>query len=123
MFKSIKTPSWISTGLLGLALSVSGVWADAPATKTPTPYSKPLAATLAAHDLGEAVLANQVLRVVLHTPVTLSLFNSRGQLLYSAQGRKGLEIIPLKSIDFGFLYLTLRQGPVEQTFRLLHDGK
>jgi hypothetical protein len=123
MSKPTNTPSWMSAGLLGLALSVSGVWADQPAAKTPATHAKPIAASLAANDLGEAVLANQVLRVVLRTPATLSLFNSRGQLLYSAQGRKGLEIIPLKSIDFGFLYLTLRQGQVEQTFRLLHDGK
>lgn len=105
-------------GLLNLATPIS-VKAEGLPTKSPASEISPTASS----GLGEASVANQVLRVVLHSPAQLSLFNARGQLLYRAEGRKGLEIVPLKSVDFGFLYLTLRQGQVEQSFRLLYNGK
>ncbi len=105
-------------GLLNLVMPDS-VKAEGLPTKSPASEISPTANL----GLGEASVANQVLRVVLHSPAQLSLFNARGQLLYRAEGRKGLEIVPLKSVEFGFLYLTLRQGQVEQSFRLLYNGK
>jgi hypothetical protein len=107
--------SWLSLGLLAAALS----WQTAQAE---TPKEKPTQQGATQH-LGEAAISNQVLRIVLSSSAHISLFNARGQLLYQMDGQRGVESLPLKSIDFGFLYLTLRHGQVEQSFRLLHNGK
>jgi len=101
---------------MALGLAYQTVSAESPKVSEPSVLS-------AGKDLGQAMVVNQVLRVVLNAPAQILLFNSRGQSLYQAEAGKGQELIPLKSIDFGFLFVTLRQGKHEQSFRLLHDGK
>lgn len=103
-------------------LAFSAVSAQAEKTAAPKSGAKPQT-TIAAQSLGEAAISNQVLRIVLRSSAQISLYNARGQMLYQGESQRGVATLPLKSIDLGFLFLTLRQGQVEQTLRLLHNGK
>jgi photosystem II stability/assembly factor-like uncharacterized protein len=105
-----------------LAFSVTAVSAQAEKPSAPNSGAKPQTA-IAVQSLGEAAISNQVLRIVLRSSAQISLYNARGQMLYQGESQRGVATLPLKSIDFGFLFLTLRQGQVEQTLRLLHNGK
>jgi uncharacterized protein YfaP (DUF2135 family) len=111
--------SWLSCGLFVAAMSTTMAWADTPVQE---PADRSVSQAISP-SLGEAAISNQVLRIVLNGQAQISLYNARGQLLYQAEGRSGVEWLPLKSVDLGFIYLTLRQGKTEQSFRLLHSGK
>ena len=96
-----------------IATSTLAVRAESPAAN-PT-YTAPV--------LAEATIQNQTLHIGLRQGGMVLLYNSRGQLIYRMEAHRGLESIPLKGIDFGFLFLTVRQGKLETTLRLLHNGK
>jgi hypothetical protein len=124
MLRRIQSFSGLALGLVALGLAWHTASAESPSPeKKALPEAKPAAIAETDKSLGQAYIANQVLRLEMALPAKISLFNSRGQLLYSGEGRTGLELIPLRRIEFGFLFLTLRQGQVEQSFRLLHNGK
>lgn len=121
------TQTRIACGLKSLAFAAASalVWSLPPAhaDQPVAPQGNKAEASQATQSLGEAAISNQVLRIVLRSQAQISLYNARGQMLYQGESQRGVATLPLKSIDFGFLFLTLRQGHAEQTVRLLHNGK
>jgi hypothetical protein len=73
--------------------------------------------------LGEAFITQNTLQVYLDRPVSVSLYNARGQLLYHFDSFRPLETLPLKGVNAGFLYITLRAGLLETTQKLVYTGK
>lgn len=73
--------------------------------------------------LGEAFIAQDVLRVFLNRPASISLYNARGQQVFHLDSQSPMESIPLFGMNTGFLYLTVRSGPAELTKKLVYTGK
>jgi len=73
--------------------------------------------------LGDAFIFQNTLQVFLDRPLTLSLYNAQGQLVYHQDSQRKVETIPLQGIQAGFLYLTMRSGNAELTKKLLYTGR
>ena len=86
---------------------------NAQVTQAPDP--KPL--------LSDAFIAQNVLRVYLNHPASVSVYNSRGQQVFHLDTQRNAESIRLQGITTGFVYLVVRAGPVEMTKKLVYMGK
>jgi hypothetical protein len=84
---------------------------------------KPKARPAAKVELGEGSVVQNELFVRLNRPVSISLFNTRGELLFHMDSFRVSESFPLAGVNAGFLYLTLRAGSVETTQKLVYTGK
>ncbi len=73
--------------------------------------------------LGEAIILQNTLRISLNQPTSISLYNSRGQLVFQKDTQAQIEDIPLQGMLSGFLYLTLRSGSLEVSRKFLYTGK
>ena len=73
--------------------------------------------------LDEGVILQNILRIRLDRPVSISVLNVRGQLVFHLDSQRRMESVPLTGMPTGFLYLTLRSGPDEITQKLLYTGK
>jgi len=73
--------------------------------------------------LGDAFIYQNNLQVSLDRPLTISLYNAQGQLIYHQDSQRKVENIPLQGIQAGFLYLTMRAGNAELTKKLLYTGR
>jgi hypothetical protein len=73
--------------------------------------------------LGDAFIAQNLLRIYLNRPAAVSVFNSRGQQIFHMESQRALETVPLQGITTGFVYLTVRAGQVELTKKLVYTGK
>ncbi len=97
-----------------------------PASQANTPTSQanpPIAKEVPKVSLGDAFITQNTLRIYLDVPVSILVFNTRGQLVYHLDSEKKLVLIPLQDIPTGFLYLTLRSGQNELTKKLVYSGK
>lgn len=106
-------PSALTLAFLLLG-SASAYAADAP-DKTK--------ASIATESLGDAFIAQNSLRIYLSRPATISLYDARGQTLFHLESTRPTEALPLAGLPTGFLYLTLRAGPIELTKKLVYTGK
>jgi len=90
-----------------------------PAAPVPTPpaASAPKAA------LADAFIAQNVLRVYLNRPASISVYNSRGQQVYRLDSQRPMEAVPLQGITTGFIYLTVHTAQGETTRKLVYTGK
>lgn len=100
-----------------IAADMKSAESKAPAAK---PESKPAEAKPA---LGDGFIAQNAVRVYLGRPLTISLHNARGQLLYQLESSRPMEVLPLSGVNTGFLYLTLRAGKLELTKKLVYSGR
>lgn len=73
--------------------------------------------------LADAFIAQSVLRVYLDRPAAVSVYNSRGQLVFQVDSRRAMEAVPLQGISTGFIYLTVRTAQGELTKKLVNTGK
>jgi hypothetical protein len=73
--------------------------------------------------LGDAFIFQNTLRIYLSRPATVTVYNARGQLLHHIESSSPLEVLPLSSVNTGFLYLTIRAGQLELTKKLVYSGK
>jgi hypothetical protein len=73
--------------------------------------------------LGDGFISQNTLRIYLDAPVAISVFNTRGQLVYHLDSQQKMVLVPLQGIPTGFLYLTLRSGQNELTKKLVYTGK
>jgi hypothetical protein len=131
---------WIFTGVLALGMVIAP-WAAsgngasskslkakpllqvAPVNPASTPKPKAPAKESAKASLGDAFIAQNTLRIYLDRPVSISVFNARGQLVFHQESQRQMEVVPLQGMPTGFLYLTLRAGQNELTKKLLYTGK
>lgn len=74
-------------------------------------------------NLGDAFIFQNTLQVLLNRPMSISLYNAQGQLVYHQESQRKAETIPLQGTQAGFLYLTLRSGNLELTKKLLYTGR
>lgn len=104
-------------GVQGAVPSAEGKSAPQVNSKgTPSPAAaKPI--------LGEAFIAQDVLRIFLNRPASISLYNARGQQVFHLDSRSPVEFVPLFGMNTGFLYLTVRSGQSELTKKLVYTGK
>ena len=65
--------------------------------------------------LGDAFIFQNTLRIYLSRPAAVTVYNARGQLLHHVETSSSLEVLPLSSVNTGFLYLTIRAGQLELT--------
>lgn len=86
------------------------------------PPSTPAAAAVKTA-LADAFIAQSVLRIYLERPAAVSVFNSRGQLMFHVDSRRELETMPLQGISTGFIYLVVRTAQGELTRKLVYTGK
>lgn len=97
-----------------------------PASQTNSPVSpanSPIAKEVPKVILGDAFITQNTLRIYLDVAASISVFNTRGQLVYHLDSEKKLVLVPLQGIPTGFLYLTLRSGQNELTKKLVYSGK
>lgn len=73
--------------------------------------------------LGDAFIFQNTLRIYLSRPAAITVYNARGQLLHHVESSSSLEVLPLSSVNTGFLYLTIRAGQLELTKKLVYSGK
>jgi hypothetical protein len=120
---------WILSGMLAIWAVSAPLAASGKTTKdkaSPTVAgveAKPIVKDSSKQGLGDAFIAQNTLRVYLERPVSISVFNVRGQLVFRQDSERALEIIPLSGMPTGFLYLTLRSGNNELTKKLVYTGK
>ena len=110
----------------GQAFSEGQVQTSAPSAKEAKakPSEKKPAARPRVHEpLGEGRISQDVLAISLRRPASIALHNARGQLVFHLDSFRAVEILPLKGLSTGFLYLTLRAGKVEFTQKLVYTGK
>ena len=121
---------WISALALclgaGKSLASGGVeTVSKPASHTEAPAVKTPKAKVKApkEKLGEAHITLDAMEIRLKRPATISLHNAKGELLFQLDSFRETETLPLRGVDSGFLYLTLRAGKVEFTQKLVYTGK
>lgn len=97
--------------------------AKAPEAKVSGKKAPGVKAEAARESIGDAFISQNTLRVYLGRPATVTLHNARGQLLFQVESSRPMEALPLGGVTTGFLYLTLRAGPLELTKKLVYSGK
>lgn len=119
----------ISTVLLVSTLSLPSIaLAKSAAKAKPSPANAaqtqpPVAKEVPKVSLGDGFISQNTLRIYLDIPATISVFNTRGQLVYHLESQQKMVLVPLQGIPTGFLYLTLRSGQNELTKKLVYTGK
>lgn len=73
--------------------------------------------------LGDAFISQNTLRIYLERPTQIFVYDARGQIVFHVDSHRAMETLPLYGMSAGFLYLTLRSGPLELTKKILYTGK
>jgi hypothetical protein len=107
-----KSPAVPGQGNADASGSVQGTQAPVP---EPSALPKPVFAG--------AFIAQNLLRIYLNGPASLSVYNSRGQQICHMDSRRPLEAVPLAGVSTGFIYLTVHTAQGEMTKKLVYTGK
>ena len=119
----------ISTVLLVTTLGLPSITLAKSAAKAkPSPANAsqtqaPVVKEVPKVSLGDGFISQNTLRIYLDAPAAISVFNTRGQLVYHLDSQQKMVLVPLQGIPTGFLYLTLRSGQNELTKKLVYTGK
>ena len=120
-------PSKATKAKAVITVDAKSVETRTPALPSARPEAKPVEKAKSAKSprasLGDAFIAQNAVRVYLGRPMTISLHNARGQLLYHLESSRPMEVLPLNGVNTGFLYVTLRAGQLELTKKLVYSGK
>lgn len=121
--RSVSGPNREAVGQPKASIAVEVKSAESKALAAKPESKSAVKAKTAKVALGDGFIAQNAVRVYLGRPMTISLHNARGQLLYHLESSRPMEALPLSGVNAGFLYLTLRAGSQELTKKLVYSGR